>query len=131
LRFALRVAEISENLHRAELTVQERAAHIVEWIRLTEAKAAETNAAQLAPHKKGQQPGGINAAARELGIERTEVNRAIKIDSIAPEAKGGGLDARVSDPYMMVHDPETVAPQDTVPRLPREPLTVRREPVCR
>ena len=28
-----------------------------EWIRLTEAKAAETNAAQLAPHKKGQQPG--------------------------------------------------------------------------
>jgi hypothetical protein len=33
-----RRAEISENLHRAELTVQERADHIAEWVRLTEEK---------------------------------------------------------------------------------------------
>jgi hypothetical protein len=40
------------------------------------------DAAQLAPHQKaGQQPGGINAAVRELGIERREAQRAIKIAS--------------------------------------------------
>jgi ParB family chromosome partitioning protein len=55
---------------------------------LTEAKAAEQSA-QLGP--KGpighRPPSGINAASRQLGIERTEARRAIKIDSIAPEAK--------------------------------------------
>jgi hypothetical protein len=29
---------VAENLHRAELTAADRAAHIAEWIRLTEAK---------------------------------------------------------------------------------------------
>jgi hypothetical protein len=33
-----RLVEIAENLHRAELNVADRAAHIAEWIRLTEAK---------------------------------------------------------------------------------------------
>lgn len=60
-------------LDRAELTVLERSEHIAEWVRLT----TDSHAAQLAPHRKaGQQPGGINAATRELGIERTEAQRA-------------------------------------------------------
>jgi ParB/RepB/Spo0J family partition protein len=83
-----RLWEIAENLHRAELTVQERADHIAEWVRLTEDK--EADAAQSAPHqarKAGQQPGGINAAVRGLGIERTEAQRAVKIASITPEAR--------------------------------------------
>jgi hypothetical protein len=42
---------------------------------------------QVAPHKKGQQPGGISAAARELGIEETYAKRAVKTDSLSPEAK--------------------------------------------
>lgn len=82
-----RMAEIAENLHRAELTVLERAEHIAEWIRLTE----ERDAAQVAPHqprKAGQQPGGINAATRELGIERTQAQRAVKIaEHTTAEAK--------------------------------------------
>lgn len=63
-------------LHRAELTVQERADHIAEWIRLTEARAAgATCADSLADGRKAgpqHQPRGINAAVRDLGIDRTE-----------------------------------------------------------
>jgi ParB family chromosome partitioning protein len=55
--------------------VQERAEHISEWVRLT-----DSHAAQVAPHcKPGQKPGGINAAVRELGIDRSEAQRACKI----------------------------------------------------
>jgi len=96
----VRLWEISENLHRAELTVQERAEHIAEWIRLT---AEKQSPAQLAPVKSRREDGrgggvgqGINAAVRELGIDRTEAQRAVKIDAIAPEAKeaarAAGLD---------------------------------------
>ena len=64
------------NLHRAELTVLERSNQIARWIELTTSKQiAPDNASQLATHKnRGQQPGGINAASRELGIERTEAS---------------------------------------------------------
>jgi ParB family chromosome partitioning protein len=46
------------------------------------------DAAQSAPHgKAGQKPGGINAATRELGIERTKAQRAVKVAALAPEAR--------------------------------------------
>jgi ParB-like chromosome segregation protein Spo0J len=88
-----RLWEISENLHRAELTALERSEHIAEWIRLTEER--EIQPAQVAPLEKSigyrspplQKTGGINAAARELNIDRTDAQRAVKIDSLAPEAK--------------------------------------------
>jgi ParB family chromosome partitioning protein len=80
--------EISENLHRAELTVQERAEQIAEWVRLSGQKA------QLAPIESKRadgrghrQEGGINAAVRELGIDRTEAQRAVKIAALPEEAK--------------------------------------------
>jgi len=89
-----RLWEIAENLHRAELTVQERADHIAEWVRLSEARKG----AQLAP-PGGQQPheAGIKAAVRSLGIERTQVQRAAKIASIAPEAKVAAREAGLDD----------------------------------
>jgi hypothetical protein len=66
-----RLWEIAENLHRADLTVAERAAHIAEWVRLT----GENVKAQVAPLGKPHDPGrknqGINAAVRELGIDRS------------------------------------------------------------
>jgi hypothetical protein len=57
---------------RRAIFLTERAEHIAEWIRLTEERE---NPAQLAPGfppKAGhvRQQGGINAATRELGIER-------------------------------------------------------------
>ena len=73
--------EIAENLHRAELTVQERSEHVAEWVRLAEQKQS----AQLAP--KGHRPrGGMNDAARELKLTRQKVRRAVKIDSIIPQS---------------------------------------------
>jgi ParB/RepB/Spo0J family partition protein len=93
-----RLWEIAENLCRSELTVQERAEHIAEWVRLTEER--QRDAAQLAPHqpkKAGQQPGGINAAVRELHIDRTEAQRAVKINKIAPEAKAAAKEAGIDN----------------------------------
>lgn len=92
-----RLWEIAENLHRAELTVQERAEHIAEWVKLTEAKAK----AQLAPSEKSHTGGrpdkGINAAVRELGLDRTEAQRAVKIASLSDEAKEAVKAAGLSD----------------------------------
>ncbi len=95
-----RLAEIAENLHRADLTVQERSNHVAEWIRLTEAKAAEISG-QVGPKLKtennpkgaGRAEGGINAAARELGIDRKEAQRALKVASITPEAREAAREA--------------------------------------
>jgi ParB family chromosome partitioning protein len=84
-----RLIELAENLHRADLDTQERAEHIAEWVRLTEEKQLE-KVAQVAPVSKGGRgkEGGIRAATRELGLERTEVQRAIKIaEKTTPEAK--------------------------------------------
>lgn len=93
-----RMWEIAENLHRAELTVLERDEHIAEWVRL-----AGNQSAQLAPIEsrradgRGHRPeGGINAAVRELGVERTAAQRATKVANLSPEAKAAaketGLD---------------------------------------
>lgn len=82
--------EIAENLHRAELTKLERDEQIAEWIRLTD----EEKPAQLAPVSGGRgNEGGINAASRELGIERTEAQRAVKVASITDEAKDAAREA--------------------------------------
>ncbi len=40
---------------------------------------------------------GINAAVRELGIERNEAQRAVKIDRITPEAKEAAREAGIAD----------------------------------
>jgi hypothetical protein len=57
-------------------------------------EAESSDASQVETHRKaGQQPGGVNAAARELGISKAEAHRAIKIDSITPEAKEAAYEA--------------------------------------
>jgi len=64
----------------------ERKEQAAEWIRLTEEQ--EANASQLGTHKqKGQQPGGINAAARELGLSKSQAHRAIKVASLPEQVK--------------------------------------------
>ena len=96
--------EIAENLHRAELTVLERAEHVTEWLRLTEKKQQEDKPAQVAPvsvrgRTEGRgNTGGINAAVRELGIERTEAQRSVTIaEALTPEAKSAAVEAHLDD----------------------------------
>lgn len=76
--------EIAENLHRAELTKLERDEQIAEWIRITEAEVS----LQFATKPQGGRPeSGVNAAARELGIEQTDAFRASKVGNLTDEAK--------------------------------------------
>lgn len=102
-----RMLEIAENLHRAELTVLERGEQTAEWLRLVAEEEAEAEtlvlSAQLAPKiakdgsGRGRPESGISAASRELGIERTEAQRAAKIDKLAPEAKAEAKVLRLDD----------------------------------
>jgi ParB-like nuclease domain len=105
-----RLWEIAENLHRAELTVLERAEHISQWIRLrgesSEGKlgdqaddklgqvgsVSESNKAAQAARILGRggrgREGGVRAAARELGISRTDARRAVhRVRCIAPAVR--------------------------------------------
>jgi ParB-like chromosome segregation protein Spo0J len=89
-----RLWEIAENVHRAELTVQERADLIEEWVELVKRRKG----AQLAhPGGKQQTDQGIKAASRELVLDRRDVQRAMRIASIAPEAKEIARDAGMAD----------------------------------
>lgn len=89
-----RLWELAENLHRAELTALERDEHIAEWVKLTE----EKKGAQVAP-PGGKQPHdkGIKAAVRELGVDRTSAQRAVKVAGISEEAKQEARDAGLDD----------------------------------
>ena len=88
-----RMWEISENLHRAELTALEHDEQAAEWVRLT--AADQPFSGQNVQKKgRGRPQGGISEAARKLPVKgkthaakRKTVARAIKVDSILPEAK--------------------------------------------
>lgn len=78
-----RLWEIAENLHRAELTKLERDDNIAEWIKITEKLSS-----QVATKGLGHRPeGGINAAARELGVDKDDAHRAVRVASLSEEAK--------------------------------------------
>lgn len=78
-----RLWEISENLHRADLSKLERDEQVAEWIRITEKVSA-----QVAAKPQGGRPeGGVRAASRELGIDEDDGRRAVKVASLSAAAK--------------------------------------------
>lgn len=82
--------EIAENLHRVDLTALERDEQVARWVELVESKVS-----QLATPSGGVQPKerGVRKASRELGISKDQISRAVKVASIAPEAKQAARDA--------------------------------------
>jgi hypothetical protein len=76
-------------------------------VRLTEEKRKREVSAQIGPKPPqtgvGQGVGGgrpevgINAAARELGIERKQAQRAIAIDGLSAEAKAEAVAVKLDD----------------------------------
>lgn len=86
-----RMWEIAENLHRADLSKQERADQIAEWVKLRETVSREVRG------KPGRPEGGVAAASRELGEAETNVRQAVKIASITPEAKQAAREAGIDD----------------------------------
>jgi len=135
-----RLWTISENLHRAELTVAQRSQQIAEYAELTKRKReADLQTGQLAQNESRRDDGrghrhegGHSQAARDLGVTREEVRRAQTIAAL-PEAtlaaaKDLGLDdnqaalltaARAEDPDEQVEVLETIAARGKVSAAPR------------
>lgn len=97
-----RLWEIAENLYRAELSVQERADHIAEWVRLTEDKKPPQDGA--VSEGRGNR-GGIREAARVLPVSgetekarEHQIERALKIAGLSSDARAvadeAGLDSQ-------------------------------------
>jgi hypothetical protein len=90
----VRLWEIAEYLHRADLTVQEEADHVAEWVRLTEAESKVVSGQNVQKPEGGRPEGGISKAARDLPVrgstpeaKRKNVERDLKIASITPAAR--------------------------------------------
>ena len=93
-----RLWEISENLHRSELTVLERSEQVSEWVSLTEAKISTSVSGQVDHKPRGGRPtGGVAAASREIGVDRNEARRSDKIASLTDEAKEAAKEAGLDD----------------------------------
>jgi len=84
-----RLWEIAENLHRAELSKLERDDNIAEWIRITERQSSQvaTNESKRSDGRGHRAESGVNAAARELGVDKDDAHRAVKVASLSDEAK--------------------------------------------
>lgn len=94
--------EISENLHRAELSTLERSEQVARWVKLAEERALQL--AQVAPIETKRADGrghrlqsGVRAASRDLGLDRDAVRRAVKISSISEQAKQAAIEAGIAD----------------------------------
>lgn len=86
--------EIVENLHRKELTYQERAEQTTEYADLVN---RDRQTAQLGRSGYEKQERGDSLAARTLGVTRQEVSRARKVAGIAPEAKAAAREAGIDN----------------------------------
>lgn len=97
-----RIWEVDENLARAELTALERDVAIAKRIELTKERERQSahnapNESKRADGKGHRHEGGINLASKELGIERTEAQRAVKISSLSQEAKDMAVKLKLDD----------------------------------
>ncbi len=98
-----RLWQISENLHRADLTVLQRDAQIVEWLKLID--DAPGVSGQVVRKPQGGRPeSGISLAARRLPVmgrskeaRRKSVERAISVDNISPRAKAAAVATGLDD----------------------------------
>lgn len=122
------MAEIAENLHRAELTALERAEHIAHWLKLKwgAQQPSGEKPSEVKGKARGRPQGGRSAAAREIGISEPDARRSEKIaalpDEVKAEAKVLGLDnnqaallkaTAAADPITVLRDhitpPETAS----------------------
>ena len=93
---ACRLWQISENLHRHELTRLQRSRLHAEWIKLVEGE--EGVSVQLEQKPLGGRPeGGISKASKELGVPRLELHRSQQIDTLTPEAETKAVELGLDD----------------------------------
>lgn len=89
--------EVSENLHRAELTVLQRSEQVARWVELADGVSAQLGQKSSKGRPEGRPEGGDAKAARELNLDRKEVQRAKKIADLSPEAKAAAQEAGLAD----------------------------------
>jgi ParB family chromosome partitioning protein len=89
-----RLWEIAENLHRADLSKLERDEQVAEWIKIVE-RQKPAQSAQVSGGRGLE--GGLSAAVRELGVERTDAQRSIKVAALSDEAKEAARQAGLDD----------------------------------
>jgi hypothetical protein len=65
-------------------------------------------------------PSGVRAAARELGIDRDGARRAVKIDSIAPEAKEAARVAGLHDNQSALLQVASAPPEQQIAKASRD-----------
>ena len=110
-----RMWEISENLHRADLTSAEYDEQVAEWVRLFQ-EAQPISGQNGQKIGRGRRKGGYSEAARNLPVKgkthaakRKNVARAVKAASITPEAKDAankaGLNSRSA--HLKIADEKT------------------------
>jgi len=85
--FRWKIRTVAENLQRAELTKLQHDEQVAEWIRLT-----EVGLSQVATNPRGGRPGAVTAAAKEIGVDKDAAHRAVKVDSLSPEAKAAAVE---------------------------------------
>lgn len=89
-----RMGDISENLHRAELSPMERDEQIAEWVRLHDERVKRHD---VAKPSGGRPEGGAAAAARELpGLTARTAQRAVEAAALPAEAKKAAAEAGLS-----------------------------------
>ena len=83
------MVEITENLHRAELTAQQRNEQLAIWVELYNRNTPQPNLETRSPSSKpGPKPDpGIEAAAKMTGLTSKDVRRAIKTTEVSPAVK--------------------------------------------
>jgi len=132
------MAEIAENLHRAELTALERAEHVAHWLKLKwGAQQPSIQTSSGAKNKgRGRPQGGRSAAAREIGISEPDARRSEKIAALPDEAKAEakvlGLDdnqaallkAAVAPDAIAVLRDHAISPERASQGEPRPPAKV-------
>lgn len=89
-----RLWEIAENLHRADLKKLDRDEQVAEWIKITERILSQT---AKETRGRGQPEGGVAAAARDLGIDKDDAHRAVKVANLSDDAKDAARDAGLDD----------------------------------
>ncbi len=112
-----RMWEISENLHRADLSSMERHDLTGEWIKLASSRKGVPvdHLSEGGKFVGGRgNEGGLSATARELGMDRATAHRSVKVHAMSPEAKGEaralGLDSN-RDAYLRAASQPTAEDQ--------------------
>lgn len=110
--------EISENLHRAELTVVQRSEQVARWAELA------SKVYQVVTPLGGRQPRdeGIRKAAKELNIGAMDVHRAVKIAALTPEAKAVAVERGLDNIQSALLEAARVAPENQADYLRERPV---------